>query len=154
GIVVLLPIELATGVLSRSAIALTEIFRGTSVSTATADGGGGIRDAVQVPAEWIERMLGNVPGHGFIYLILALFLISLARIARPKNVRKIVARGVERVLNTLIGRGGGLIRILVGIGVTVAVQSPSITTSLLVPLVASGVLSIYSAFPITVGANI
>jgi len=61
---------------------------------------------------------------------------------------------VERVMNRIIGRGGGAIGILVGLGVTVAVQSSSITTSILVPLVASGILSLRNAFPITVGANI
>jgi solute carrier family 34 (sodium-dependent phosphate cotransporter) len=44
--------------------------------------------------------------------------------------------------------------ILVGIGVTVAVQSSTITTSILVPLVAAGILTLPSAYPITVGANV
>ena len=44
--------------------------------------------------------------------------------------------------------------IVVGIGVTVSVQSSSITTSILVPLVAAGVLSLRSAYPITLGANV
>ncbi len=156
GVIILLPLELATHVLSRAAIALTEVFRGSGVSTSTSTTGDGsaIRDAVQVPAEWIEQVLGNMPGRGIIYLVVALALIFVALVMITKNMRKIVASGVERVLNTLIGRGGGLIGIFVGIGVTIAVQSSSITTSILVPLVASGVLSLYSAFPITVGANI
>ena len=37
---------------------------------------------------------------------------------------------------------------------TVAVQSSSITTSILVPLVAAGVLTIRNAFPVTLGANL
>ena len=37
---------------------------------------------------------------------------------------------------------------------TVAVQSSSITTSLLVPMCAAGVLSLRNAFPIMLGANI
>jgi sodium-dependent phosphate cotransporter len=44
--------------------------------------------------------------------------------------------------------------ILAGIGVTVAVQSSSITTSILVPLVGAGVLTLASAYPITLGANV
>jgi solute carrier family 34 (sodium-dependent phosphate cotransporter) len=36
----------------------------------------------------------------------------------------------------------------------VAVQSSSITTSILVPLVAAGVLTLRSAYPITLGANV
>ena len=43
---------------------------------------------------------------------------------------------------------------IVGMVVTVMVQSSSITTSLLVPLAGAGVLSLTQAFPITLGANI
>src|SRR5690606_23352059 len=53
-----------------------------------------------------------------------------------------------------VGRGGGALGIMVGVAVTVAVQSSSITTSILVPLVAAGILTVPNAFPITVGANI
>jgi sodium-dependent phosphate cotransporter len=42
----------------------------------------------------------------------------------------------------------------VGIGVTIAVQSSSITTSILVPLVAAGILTLRSAYPVTLGANV
>jgi sodium-dependent phosphate cotransporter len=69
-------------------------------------------------------------------------------------MRTLVAGGVERVMNRLIGQGGGLLGIAVGIGVTVAVQSSSITTSILVPLVASGILTVRSAYPVTLGANV
>ena len=43
---------------------------------------------------------------------------------------------------------------MVGILMTIAVQSSSITTSILVPLVAAGVLTLRNAFPVTLGANI
>lgn len=43
---------------------------------------------------------------------------------------------------------------LVGLVMTIAVQSSSITTSLLVPLVAAGVLTLRNAFPVTLGANL
>jgi solute carrier family 34 (sodium-dependent phosphate cotransporter) len=57
-------------------------------------------------------------------------------------------------MNRIVGRGGGSIGILVGIAVTVAVQSSTITTSILVPLVAAGILSLRNAYPITLGANV
>jgi len=44
--------------------------------------------------------------------------------------------------------------IVVGALVTIAVQSSSITTSILIPLVASGILLVRNAYPITLGANI
>lgn len=37
---------------------------------------------------------------------------------------------------------------------TVAVQSSSITTSILVPMVGAGVLTLRNAFPVTLGANV
>ena len=44
--------------------------------------------------------------------------------------------------------------IAIGIVITVLVMSSSITTSILVPMVAAGVLSTRNAYPITLGANI
>ena len=41
-----------------------------------------------------------------------------------------------------------------GIVTTIAAQSSSITTALLIPLAGSGILSVKSVYPVTVGANI
>jgi sodium-dependent phosphate cotransporter len=89
-----------------------------------------------------------------VLLAVGLALIFLALAFITHNMRQLVAGRVEEVMNRLIGSGGGTIGILVGVGVTVAVQSSSITTSILVPLVASGILSVRSAYPVTLGANI
>lgn len=48
----------------------------------------------------------------------------------------------------------GYIAILVGAGVTMVVQSSSITTSALTPLVGIGVVRLEQMFPLTLGANI
>lgn len=150
---VLLPIELATGVLSSIAAAGTELILGSGVEAGEMSRSP-IRAAVRLPVGFAEELLA--PGRLAAFLLLgfglALIFTSLALITR--NMRRLVAGGVERVMNRVIGRGGGLVGILVGIGVTVAVQSSSITTSILVPLVAAGVLSLPSAYPITLGANV
>jgi sodium-dependent phosphate cotransporter len=70
-----------------------------------------------------------------------------------KNMRVLVANRIERSLNAALARSG-LIGMLVGAIVTVAVQSSSITTSILIPLVASGILAVRNAYPITLGANV
>jgi len=44
--------------------------------------------------------------------------------------------------------------IAVGAMITMAVQSSSITTSLIVPMCGSGILSLEAAFPVMLGANI
>jgi len=68
-------------------------------------------------------------------------------------MRVLVADRIERSLNAALAKSG-LIGMLVGMVVTVAVQSSSITTSILIPLVASGILLVRNAYPITLGANV
>lgn len=152
-VAILLPVELMFGVLSEMAEGLTELVRGREFDT-SAPGKSPIRQLVKLPVSWLEGPLESVPLNGFILLALGLAFIFLALTLITRNMRRLVAGGVEKVMNRVIGKGGGVVGILVGIGVTVAVQSSSITTSILVPLVAAGILSLTSAYPITVGANI
>ncbi|CAN5866975.1 sodium:phosphate symporter [soil metagenome] len=152
-VAILLPLELATGLLSRMAGGLTEMLLGSGVQTAEM-GKSPIRAAVKLPVGWVECLLAPGGLTAFVLLGLGLALIFLALALITRNMRRLVAGGVERVMNRVIGSGGGAVGILVGIGVTVAVQSSSITTSILVPLVAAGVLTLPSAYPITLGANV
>ena len=71
-----------------------------------------------------------------------------------KNMRMLVADRVERSLNAVLGRGGGLVAMLLGLVITISVQSSSITTSILIPLSAAGVLSLRNVYPVTLGANV
>jgi sodium-dependent phosphate cotransporter len=48
----------------------------------------------------------------------------------------------------------GVVAIAIGAGITVLVQSSSITTSVLTPLVGVGCIQLEQMFPLTLGANI
>jgi solute carrier family 34 (sodium-dependent phosphate cotransporter) len=113
---------------------------------------------VRVPAGWvsdgIEGAIDIGVVAGVLLLAIGLGLIFAALAAVTSNMRRLVAGSVERAMNRMVGRGGGLVGILVGVAVTVAVQTSTITTSILVPLVAAGILSVRNAFPITLGANV
>jgi solute carrier family 34 (sodium-dependent phosphate cotransporter) len=154
-VAVLLPLELLTGFLTEMAEWLTGLLRGTEVSEI---GQSPLRTAVKYPVGLVESLLDGDPIGGAVagvmYLAIGLGLIFLALGFITKNMRELVAGGVERAMNRVIGRGGGAIGILVGIAVTVAVQSSTITTSILVPLVAAGILTLPNAYPITLGANV
>jgi sodium-dependent phosphate cotransporter len=154
-VAVLLPLELATGLLMRTATALSAALRGTEVA---APGTSPLRTAVKAPVRLVADAaaalpLGRVLG-AVLLLGLALGIIFAALTVITRTMRELVAGSVERAMNGVIGRGGGAVGILIGMLVTVAVQSSSITTSILVPLVASGVLLLRSAYPITLGANV
>jgi sodium-dependent phosphate cotransporter len=123
-VLLLLPLELATGFLQRMAVSLGSMLEGSS---------GLNYDSPFATA--LSATLGPVEQ-------LAAWLFPAPQ-----------AQGVA-----LIAITGGLIFsslfLLVGVAVTVMVQSSSITTSLLVPLGAAGLLRLEQALPITIGANI
>lgn len=154
-VAVLLPLELLTGFMTRLATTLTSALRGTEVS---ALGTSPLRTAVKAPVRLVGDVVAGVPGGtlvgALILLALALGTIFAALTVITRTMRELVAGSVERAMNRVIGRGGGAVGILIGVLVTVAVQSSSITTSILVPLVASGILALRSAYPITLGANV
>ncbi|HJO19722.1 MAG TPA: Na/Pi symporter, partial [Acidimicrobiales bacterium] len=61
---------------------------------------------------------------------------------------------VEVAINRALGAGSGIVAIVLGAVITISVQSSSITTSVLVPLAASGVLTLENIYPVTLGANV
>ncbi|MGA1078031.1 MAG: Na/Pi symporter [Nitriliruptoraceae bacterium] len=154
-VAVLLPLELLTGFLTRTATALSGVLRGTEVA---APGTSPLRTAVKAPVRAVADAVTGLPVGtaigGVLLLVLALGVIFAALTVITRTMRDLVAGSVERAMNRVIGRGGGAVGIVIGMLVTVAVQSSSITTSILVPLVASGILALRSAYPITLGANV
>jgi solute carrier family 34 (sodium-dependent phosphate cotransporter) len=155
-VAVLMPLELLTGFFSRTAVALTEVIRGTEVDVTASTSP--LRTAVKLPVRLLAETLGSfglpTVAAAIVTLAVGLALIFVALTLITRNMRELVKGSVERAMNRVVGRGGGSVGILVGILVTVAVQSSSITTSILVPLVAAGILTVRSAYPITLGANV
>jgi len=154
-VAILLPLELATNVLTNTATWLTERLRGTEVSEI---GSSPIRTAVKVPVGVVEDLVNRLP-LPTVVLAVVLLLLGLGAIFSAlglltKNMRQLAAGGIEQAMNNWIGKGGGAIGILVGIVVTVAVQSSSITTAMLVPMAAAGILTLRNVYPITLGANV
>ena len=152
---ILLPIELLTGVLSSAAEFLTELLLGGS----GAEFDSPFKAAVKVPVGWVEELWGDVIGlHGtllgVVLVVTGLAAIFLALTFVTRNMRQLIAARVERSINAMLGKGGGVPAILLGIIITVAVQSSSITTSIMIPLSAAGVVSLVNAYPVTLGANV
>ena len=152
-VVILFPLELATGFLQRMA---------TSEAMWLTPGAGGklpnpLKDAVKAVSKQVLAVLENL-GLQAGWLALALFVIALVMIVTAllfitKNMRILMADQIEQMLNDVLG-GSGLIGLVIGILITVLVQSSSITTSLLIPMFGSGILQLEAAFPIMIGANV
>lgn len=154
-VIILFPLELLTGFLSKSAAAIAEFLSGGDAEVGTFDSP--IKGAVKWGAARFEGVLDvlfsneRVLAVATIILGIALIFVTLMFITR--NMRVLVASRIERSLNAVLAKSG-LIGMAVGVVVTMAVQSSSITTSVLIPLVASGILLVRNAYPITLGANV
>ena len=153
-VAVLLPLELFTGVISSLAERISEPL----VGAAGTEWKSPVKALVKQPVGWLQDLWhglgadGNALGILLVLCGVATVLLALAFVT--KNMRRLVADRVERTLNTALGKGSGIVALLVGLIVTLSVQSSSITTSMLIPLSAAGVLTLRNAYPVTLGANV
>ncbi len=153
-VALLLPLELATGLISRIATGIS----GVLVGSAGSEWKSPVKAWVKAPVGWLEsfwealRFGGDALGVFMVLSGLAIVLLALTLITR--NMRQLVADRVERTLNAVLGKGAGFVALIVGLIITIAVQSSSITTSILIPLTAAGVLTLRNAYPVTLGANV
>ncbi|UCF18173.1 MAG: Na/Pi symporter [Gemmatimonadota bacterium] len=153
-VVALLPLELLTGYLRKTATALSSLLTGLAGGVDYDSPLKGLLKAALQPiktliqaitaSERVQAVLLIVIAAALIYVAL-MMLVRVMRRAMHSRVEVIVSRGLHR---------SRLVAIIVGVLVTVMVQSSSITTSLLVPLAGAGLITLGQAFPITVGANI
>ncbi len=153
-VALLLPLELAFGIISSTAEWMSERL----VGSAGTEWKSPVKAWVKEPVSWLKSLWeaigtsGNLQGVLMVATGLVIILIALTLIT--KNMRALVADRVERSLNAMLSRGGGMVALVLGIVITIAVQSSSITTSILIPLAGAGVISLRNAYPVTLGANV
>ena len=85
--------------------------------------------------------------------ILGLCILFFALINMTKNMKILMADKVEAWINAVLSKNGFL-GLFIGWIVTMIIQSSGITTSLVVPLVASNILKIRTAYPLILGAKL
>ena len=152
-VLILLPIEILTGFLGRTA---------SSLAGALGQVGGvdyesplsRALDAAVAPVAAAAAALFRAEGAQGLLLIAAsgaFIFFSLFLLVRV--LRSAVHSRVEGMINDVLG-ASAVVAMLLGVVVTAMVQSSSITTSLLVPLGGAGLLRLEQAFPVTIGANI
>ncbi|HVM15156.1 MAG TPA: Na/Pi symporter [Egibacteraceae bacterium] len=152
-VVILLPIEVVTGVLARLAVELSDLVGDASGGEFNSP----VQEGVQAGAGVVESAAAALVGPprvaAALLLATGLGLLFGTLVAITKNMRVVMAGPAERSLNAVLGRSG-VLGILVGALLTVSVQSSSISTSLLIPMIAAGVLRLENAYPVTLGANL
>ena len=152
-VLVLLPIEIATGFLRSTAILLASSLEGV--------GGFDYESPLRVLLSagfapftgFAESVIATDGGQAVFLIGVSGLFIFFALFLLVRVMRQLVHTRVESIVNEVLG-SSAVLAILVGIVMTIMMQSSSITTSVLVPLGAAGLLRLEQAFPITIGANI
>lgn len=151
---ILLPVELLTGIISNTAEWISEQL----VGSAGTEWKSPIKAWVKAPVGWVKDLWSTLGAsgnlQGILVVITGLVIILLALTFITRNMRSLVADRVERSVNAMLSRGGGMVALVLGMLITIAVQSSSITTSILIPLAGAGVIALRNAYPVTLGANV
>ncbi|NQT92703.1 MAG: Na/Pi symporter, partial [Lentisphaerae bacterium] len=90
---------------------------------------------------------------GIVILSVSIVALIISLILMVKTLRVIIAQKAERFVNRYLFRND-VTALLLGLVLTVLAQSSSVTTSLVIPLVGAGVVTLRRCYPYTLGANI
>jgi len=150
---ILFPIEILFHPIREVSVALSEAFAGA--------GGFVLANPIKLITKPLVKLLSAaLTGIGLdktiVYVLLTIFgllLLFCALVLLTRALKAHLSQKVAVLFDKVLGKSG-LLCILVGFVVTAIIQSSSITTSLLVPIAASGIATLAQVFPITLGANI
>ena len=153
-VAIMFPLELSTGFLQKTASALAGIFADFGGIKFTSPIKLATTPAVSLIKEAFTKSLDLPHNLGYaIILIISIIVMFCSLYLIVKTMKSLIIEKTEFMLDNIIGKSA-LIGIIAGLIFTVVVQSSSITTSLLIPLIGAGILTIEVAFPLTLGANI
>lgn len=145
-VIILLPLEVYFGFLSKISIAIAHFF----MPDESYSGPIVYNKVFTRPiSEWISNTI-DIP---FLTMILSIFLVFAAIKILSTSVYKAFVVNSFQDINKLIFKNPYM-AFIYGTFFTAAVQSSTVTTSLVVPLVANKKVSVKKAFPFIIGANI
>ncbi|XP_045172382.1 sodium-dependent phosphate transport protein 2B-like [Mercenaria mercenaria] len=113
-------------------------------------------EGISQPGKWSDAAIGAI------LLVIALALLCVCLVLIVKLLHSLLRGQIAHIIRKFVnanfpGKCGyftGYLAILIGAGLTILVQSSSIFTSSITPLVGMGVLSLDRMYPLTLGSNI
>jgi len=153
-ILILFPLEQATHFLEKSATWLSTHLVGAEGSQFPNP----VKTAVKPAVNAVKHQLTDGfdmadQAAAIVMVIIALAGIFFALTFLTKVLKTLVLSRAEGGFTRNL-RAGGVVAMVVGLLVTVGVQSSSITTSLMIPLIGAGIVPLEAAFAATMGANV
>ncbi len=142
---ILFPVELCTGIIYKSSLYITALFGGI--------GGFSCISPLKIILHPVSETISDALGNHWIVLVFAVISLFYSMSKIVENMKGMVMEKIEKMLNQYLFRNV-FASLVFGMLFTATVQSNSIATSILVPLVGAGVLTIEQVFPYTLGANL
>ena len=145
-VVVLLPLQAYYNIIGASARFIEHLFEGYGGLKFSSP----LATITKPVAKWLIYLTGET---AWLSALLAMVILFIALRYIVKVLKSMVLSRVERFFQQYIFRTPFL-GLILGIVLTTLVQSSSITTSLMVPLLGAGVVSLQQVFPYMLGANV
>lgn len=145
-IVILFPLQLITNVLGVLSTFLAKVLEQS--------GGMELVNPLKMIVQPSVKLITQLTSEsGALLLLLAVILMFISLRYLVVALKLLIIGKIESFFDKVLFKTPPR-AILLGLMITVAVQSSSITTSLVVPLAGGGILSLAQLFPFTLGANI
>ncbi len=150
-VLVLFPLQMSFGIISKSANWLAELLVGTESISFNSP----IKLITTPAVSWIKELLKQqeIINYNWLLLFVAFLLLFFSLRYLTKLIRSLVMFRLEAFFDSHIFKTARR-AMFFGILITILVQSSSITTSLVIPLAGAGILHLRQIFPYTLGANI
>jgi sodium-dependent phosphate cotransporter len=153
-VIILFPLEMKFGFLEKMAREATTMFGGIGGVTFTSP----IKAIIKPASKAVcNLVVGTVSApaaiQASIILVLSVVLLFLSLFFIVRVLKSLMLARLEVFFRTYIFRNAA-ISMFVGLAITAVVQSSSVTTSLIVPMAAAGILTLEQVYPFTLGANV
>jgi sodium-dependent phosphate cotransporter len=146
-VIVLFPIEIAFGLLEKTATGFGSLLFGTvNVNNE-------FNSPIKSAVKWGVNHIESISFNNTVFVILSVLLTFAMLYSIVKLLRSLVLDNVQQFFDRFIFKTA-VHGIVFGMLLTIMVQSSSITTSTIVPLAGAGVLTLRQVYPFTLGANI
>lgn len=106
--------------------------------------------------DWDDGTVGGILlAVAFVIIVTSLFaIVKILNSLLHGHVAKVISKSINKDLPGRAACFTGYLALAVGCGMTLVIQSSSVFTSTLTPLVGMGIISIERMYPLTLGANI
>jgi sodium-dependent phosphate cotransporter len=148
-LIVLFPLEVYTKTISTAATWCANEIGGAGFEKFS----GPVKAATKPVIKFATSVESGLAFSPTVLLVVSVVFMFVGLIFMVKNLKSLMMTRLENLFDRVLFKTPGRSLVL-GIFLTFLVQSSSITTSVAVPLVGAGVITIRQVFPYTLGANI